>query len=353
MARPSPVWDVIADAAIGTPGPFTIGVYGGWGHGKSSVLNLARKRIDEDDGTDAVTVWFNAWQYEKEQHPVLPLAATIMRQIVHQIERGSGADEWFATAHNALRSLVYAVKMKPMGVGLDASKAVDRYDELQNRNSLQGEDTLYYSLFEKLDQASNALAATGPKIVVFIDDLDRCLPRHALTLLESIKLVLSQPGFIFVLGVNRAVLESHIQQQHRDNSWSHDGLERGPSYLDKIIQLPLPPHERRFRNYIEQLLQHPVVEEAGLDNVLEPLVEVLTIGSNMNPRSVVRFINNLLVDRRIWQATEEEEIDAEQIELIAISRIIQKQPERSAIQLPRSGSAALRANPGLRERKTG
>ena len=71
--------DVVAGAAKGTAGPFTIGVYGGWGSGKTSLLRLAGQmlREDPDAKTRIVTVHFNAWQYEHEEHPLVPLVATI------------------------------------------------------------------------------------------------------------------------------------------------------------------------------------------------------------------------------------------------------------------------------------
>ena len=55
--------------------------------------------------------------------------------------------------------------------------------------------SIYYDAFDKLSELNSAGEI---KIIVFIDDLERCFPNLAIKLLESIKLVLSQPGFIFV-----------------------------------------------------------------------------------------------------------------------------------------------------------
>ena len=51
---------VVAGAAKGTNGPFTIGIYGDWGFGKTSVLKQARSMLDEDGDSPIVTVLFNA-----------------------------------------------------------------------------------------------------------------------------------------------------------------------------------------------------------------------------------------------------------------------------------------------------
>ena len=56
----------LAEAAINTPGPFTIGIFGGWGTGKTSLMRLTQSKLAMDE--NVVPVWFNAWQYELEDH---------------------------------------------------------------------------------------------------------------------------------------------------------------------------------------------------------------------------------------------------------------------------------------------
>ena len=57
-----PIARVIAGAAVGTQGPFTVGVFGSWGQGKTSLLRLSQDLIITNSGDETVTVWFNAWQ---------------------------------------------------------------------------------------------------------------------------------------------------------------------------------------------------------------------------------------------------------------------------------------------------
>jgi hypothetical protein len=71
-----PFAEVIAGVAMSTRGPITVGVFGKWGEGKTSVLRQA-KALVEEQRPDAVTVWFNAWQFEHESTPIVPLALLI------------------------------------------------------------------------------------------------------------------------------------------------------------------------------------------------------------------------------------------------------------------------------------
>ncbi len=122
---------VLAQAALHTASPMTIGVFGNWGTGKTSLMRLMHEIVDrEGDGQRAaVPVWFNAWQYEREEHLIVPLIATIARDIKKKQEqwekitldtRVSKAaklsmnkiKEGGKQVHDALRSVLYGISMK-------------------------------------------------------------------------------------------------------------------------------------------------------------------------------------------------------------------------------------------------
>src|SRR5262249_38411648 len=151
--------------------------------------------------------------------------------------------------------------------------------------------TLYYNAFELLREAappSNAIGDDVPKVVVFIDDLDRCMPAKAVRLLESIKLVLTQPGFIYVLGLDKPVVERFIEVEYRKALGNYEALVRGVKYLDKLVQLPLhlPDHATRFEEYIGKLFDHPrhrnVPEIQELAEVVRPLSHMIAVGVKAN-----------------------------------------------------------------------
>ena len=55
---------------------FTIGVFGGWGTGKTSLMSMTRQILD--DNNKIVTVWFDAWKYEREEYlAVIPFLRTV------------------------------------------------------------------------------------------------------------------------------------------------------------------------------------------------------------------------------------------------------------------------------------
>lgn len=65
-----PFSSMVAAAALTNRGPFNIGVFSGWGQGKTTVLRQAQALIAGEKKPNVVTAWVNAWQYEHEAHPI-------------------------------------------------------------------------------------------------------------------------------------------------------------------------------------------------------------------------------------------------------------------------------------------
>ena len=109
--------------------------------------------------------------------------------------------------------------------------------------------SFYFEAFDNLRDIAHNKTIKKPKIVVFVDDLDRCFPEQAVHLLESIKLVLHQPGFAFVLGIYPQIIEDFIlnkyaKEYHFTASKGDASDKRKCEYLDyckeylgKIIQV--------------------------------------------------------------------------------------------------------------------
>ncbi|GAG01473.1 unnamed protein product, partial [marine sediment metagenome] len=227
----------------------------------------------------------------------------------------------------ALRAIAYGfsakAKIKMPGfaeieAGFVAKDMIDREEELARREDPLLDRTLYYNAFEALEKVAGEggdedsegkKKRQGPRVVVFIDDLDRCLPPDAIQLLQSIKLVLAQRGFVFVLAVARRVVEEFLEKRFAKEYGLEGEQETGARYLDKIVQLslPLPPHQSRFDEYVNKLLAGRVLSHesnAPVKEALAGLIELLARGADYNPRSLVRLINNLIVDQFLWDRVE-------------------------------------------------
>lgn len=290
--------EVLVRVVQDTNGPFTIGILGEWGTGKTSLMHMIETKV-KNDGHMA-TVWFNAWRYEQDEHPIVPMVTTIIKALDAQKDFLIGEGERGKKFVKALRGMISAFSLKaklnfPFVGNVETTLQPKEFFQDPDKTVVDSlmEQSIYFNTFEILNQAS---LSSNRKILVLIDDLDRCFPDRAVKILETIKLVLSQSNFIFVIGVSRTVIEGYLEHRYKKRY----GLEdfKGAQYLDKIIQLPfyLPPHSERMEQYAEELLSRLSLEEKA---ELRDLIKIIGPASSNNPREAVRFINKLIVAAEI------------------------------------------------------
>jgi predicted KAP-like P-loop ATPase len=66
---------------------FTIGIFGGWGTGKTTLMEMIQKRLQEANSSDILVVWFDAWKYEKEKYlAIVPFIRSIELKVGNKIK---------------------------------------------------------------------------------------------------------------------------------------------------------------------------------------------------------------------------------------------------------------------------
>ena len=150
------------------------------------------------------------------------------------------------------------------------------------------------------------------RLVFFIDDLDRCEPEKAIEVLEAIKLFLSNPNTVFVLGVDDQVIYNGLKKRYGDwltqqasNNGNQTSDEIRPyhlEYLEKIIQLPftLPAlTDTEVRDFVAKRLPD------GLQDQL--FIDLIRLGCQYNPRKLNRLCQLLTLNFEIAKARELDE----------------------------------------------
>jgi hypothetical protein len=291
-------------------------------------MRLVQRELD--DHSNVTTVWFNAWRYEQEEHPIVPLVGTIVRELERHKSFREQLKGGGQSLMRALRAIAYGFSAKskvkvPGFAEIEASfvakDMIEREEHLVPDPLL--DRSLYYEAFENLGAVR---LRSDYRIVVLIDDLDRCFPDQAIRLLESIKLVLSQPGFIFLLGVARQVIEGYLQHRY-SNEYGISNF-KGELYLDKVVQLPffIPPNAGRMTQFSEAMLERVTPD---VRNQIAGILPTIGEAFGGNPRAVIRFINNVLVDLAINADLADRSImERIPVEFFALSRCVeQRWPE--------------------------
>jgi predicted KAP-like P-loop ATPase len=202
---------------------FSIGIFGGWGSGKSTLMDEIRSRLEVDA---CIAVPFSAWRYEKEEHLIVPLLDSIRGAVNDWSKKRAGAIAEVATkvartiggvTESILRGFsVKAGVPNVLEASFDANKAITAAAELDDEAAKAAAPrSFYFASFESLKSCFTEFheKSGGARIVVFIDDLDRCLPEGALEVLESMKLFFDFDGFVFVVGLDQQVVEWCIDRR--------------------------------------------------------------------------------------------------------------------------------------------
>ena len=316
--------------------PLTVGLFGTWGSGKTSLMRMIKTHIDAAGLPAHRTVWFNAWKYDREEALWRALILQVLdalrprkpdgtpypeaelgdaqRSLVQDLDRleeslyrtveweeiGRWTLDWAkalrSTAEGAaevalafvpggapLISLARKAAQLTTGEGTEAvADAFRREVKTYRREQLRSLEQ-----FEREFQgllARHVLSQEG-RLIVFVDDLDRCLPAKTIEVLEAIKLFLDVSGCVFVLALDQEAIVEAIQTRYK-------GEVKGRQYLEKIIQLPflLPPIEaENMRDFVQSLVPH----------LPDPrCCDVFAEGLPRNPRQVKRTVNIFLL---LWK----------------------------------------------------
>jgi hypothetical protein len=292
---------------------FAVGIFGGWGSGKTTLMQAIERKLPKDR---ILCPWFNAWRYEREPHLIVPLLDTIRGAVV----------EWAASQQPAVAERAKGVAarigrvVRALAKGLSAEFSVPGFaklsyalepaiDQLMD-DAAHGDSepqSLYYASFEELRRAFEQLTGGGiDRIVVFIDDLDRCLPSNALDVIESMKLFFDLPGFVFVVGLDQTVLEQAVRVRltgmvgsESPASGVADRRVRATEreYVKKIFQVPyeLPPMAaERLDELLASIYGAAQLNGGQLTDLrqrVRPYLDHVAVEGQVNPREVKRFIN--------------------------------------------------------------
>jgi KAP family P-loop domain len=303
------------DIIVNSEPRFAIGIFGGWGSGKTTLMDGVRRELSKSNPQNVISVDFSAWRYEKEDHLIVPLLDSIRESLLdwqkqHRKFRKIAA-ETAQVIGGVTQSIVSGLGFKvglpgALELSFDANKSLKTAAELDRSEELESVPrSFYYASFDALRKAFERFASTDRqrRIVVFIDDLDRCLPQGALQVIESMKLFFDLPGFVFVVGLDRQVVEWCIDVNYRNAagqavSINTEGYQiRGADYVKKIFQVPFtlsPVSTTQIDQYLDATFLEaslPQSQQDEIKNIIRPHLNYLVTRNGINPREIKRYVN--------------------------------------------------------------
>jgi len=319
----SEVAESVADI-INTPEllPISIGIFGDWGAGKSTILKLTEAELNKQS-INYIHINFDAWLYQGYDDARASILETIADALVKEAENDAGLFEKaksLAKRVNKIRALGIATDIGAAAFGIPTAGAFGKLfgfvkdtmasDEIDEGQLLQdGAEHLKaahnktkgilnekeiksppqeISAFRK--EYSQLLKDIGRPLVVYIDNLDRCTPLNAIHTLEAIRLFLFLPNTAFVIAADEDMVRSAVREYHKGATERHQ-----TDYLDKLIQVPIKvpkPGALEVRAYLFMLLAKDLgVDKDNLKILRSSLSQSLRNSWKEEPISVADLIS--------------------------------------------------------------
>ncbi|MCG8206062.1 KAP family P-loop NTPase fold protein [Tenacibaculum finnmarkense] len=276
--------------------PLTIGVYGKWGEGKTSFLNLINDEIDiwkdKEKGQKGILKYhFNPWRYSTEEEMLFDFFDGLSKMMFVNKD---------TTLQKIGKQLIKysrytkAVKLSA-SVGFSSNKAGATFDVSEIMKAL-GEDFIgkEVTLESLIQNINDKLKASKYKIVVFIDDIDRLDKDEIYTILKLIKLNANFNNFVYIVALDENHVAKAIGQRYGVDT------KDGELFLEKIINIPihLPKIESAdFKRFFEIKLKE-VFDNLGFSNRKEEKNEIrneFRVQYFKNGREIIRVLNSFFV----------------------------------------------------------
>jgi predicted KAP-like P-loop ATPase len=242
--------------------PLSLGVFGSWGVGKSSTLRLVVNELEKNEQSYLV-IAFDAWLYQDFDDA----RAALMSVIASELTKASPPDlaakaKSLFGRINKLRALGLLVEGGALAMGVPTLGLITRglegaRDVIEGKSDREDYEAIKAATGDAKEKVSGlldvvsekgppeeiaafrsefgeVLEGLGKTLVVFIDNLDRCLPENAIHTLEAVRLFLFMPSTAFVIGADEDMIRHAVARHFKD-----PGEKQVTDYLDKLIQIPV------------------------------------------------------------------------------------------------------------------
>lgn len=316
--------------------PVCVGITGPWGSGKTSIARQVEADLVARD--DVLVVYVEPWAFDPNTDPKAHLIGDVLNAISKHVQKSGKTSDLMTKVRGLLQRVRWS-----RAVGLAASTALTaQIPDLDKLASLFGpadSDTVSEPSIDSFRGEFTDLMTDENmnlrRVVVIVDDLDRCLSDTVIAVLEAIKLFLAVPRMAFLVAADETAVRTAIASRYANAPTATELAER---YLDKIVQIPvrvpvldriaveayvlqllvlgLPSKpdldlDRALRAHCDALRHEPISTFAdhppsgvATDHVelAQRLAPLLHVGLDGNPRRVKRFLNAMGQSERLARA---------------------------------------------------
>ncbi len=283
--------------------PVTIGLFGDWGGGKSSILKILKRNFSEHP--EFAVIYFNSWVFEGYEDAKAAILTSLLTELREQRQWDEEVKDEISALLKRVRWMKVFKSVASAGLAymtanpiplLAVENPIAPKDEDEGRSAPKQETVNPADYLRDVEETvqnvrsfrrdfQSLIEKTKLKaFVILIDDLDRCSPERVIENLEAVKLFLNVESTAFVVAADRRIVENAIRIRY---SSLFSGEQHLPAqkdalvtdYLEKLIQIPytlpkLAPHE--VRSYMSFLFLKKHLPDSTFGGLLSQYCEFLS-----------------------------------------------------------------------------
>ena len=345
-------------------------ISGKWGTGKTRILELIEDILSKKDFS---IIWFNPWKYSQED---ISLKRAFLKQVKKSLNSSVDLNDLYFDQTKTEINWDFLKKLTItsliIGFLILMIRGVQDFISLKNffltpignivlitllipiflKTFFTNKSSSKISTAEEFEEKFNQLVANNKKVMIFIDDLDRCTPKTVKTILDSLRTFFYHPHCSYVITGDHTVVERyagedlHVQPIFRledknnpdsrkivdEEATAKAQIQEGRRFLKKLFdvywQIPMPT-PAKFKEFVER--------EIGKSDTSFPTGDRDELKSMLiddryferNPRHVVRFLTALRfslesVQQKLKETedllSKQEEISSEEIQNLKIDK---------------------------------
>jgi len=304
--------------------PLTIGVFGEWGSGKSSIINTVKNNIDNNKIKFIV---YDAWKYNRDSFRRMFLKE-LARQL--KLKMNEKFESFYVDKNESLEvlkginwKLIFVIilgiailidllKFKNVEtaivltfiatiIGIVGKDMFNKYSITINHIRLfapEQFEEIYYEIIKSIFETSfnpikwvkEKINGKIEKIIIVIDNLDRCDDNTIYELLTTIKTFLQKENVIFIIPIDDLRLKKFLSENHKLNEKEAD------EFLRKIFDVTLKIKHFKPLDMFHFTNKLNIKYELNLQ---PDTIDIFAKEYATNPRRIIQLINNLLVEKNI------------------------------------------------------
>lgn len=234
--------------------PTVMAIDSKWGSGKTTFIKLWKHHLNSQG---IRTIYFNSWETDFSEDPLISFLGEMDIGLKNLMGKDTKINEaWTKTksagTQVAKRLIPAILKLATMGI-LDTDEII----ESTVANTIENLSSDAIAAYTKQKQAISEFQESlndfvselsdNKKLIIFVDELDRCRPSYAIELLERIKHLFNIEGIIFILALDK------IQLSHSINAVYGKGMD-SKGYLSRFIDFEYTIKTPDTNKFIESII---------------------------------------------------------------------------------------------------